>query len=477
MKRTQPIPRRAILRGLVGGALAAVGLPTLEAMLSSHGTALADGNPLPVRLITWCFGNGVVLNRWVPGGIRTPVTGPGYPVSNELKPFFDAGVGDYVSICSGFDNKCKYQITHHEGMTIWSGHTMTDIGQGAGYFSNARGPTMDQVAAQMIGARTAIPSLQLGCITEISQADYGTTMHNLSHKDHLQPLPPQKNPQAAFLSLMGLFSPVDDPNKPSRLSVVDSVREDLKLLKTRLGMADQIRMDAHMEGLAELEAKINALTPLCVLPAMPTATADNVDGIRPVNEAMADLIAFAFSCDITRIASYLFVGGAAEAGFPEIGTPSQHGLSHNHNTNALDPSAPPYAESGEVDQMDAGVNYEMQMAAYLAQKLHTTPDAAGGNLLDQTVMMVSSDCSEGFAHSLVDFPLLVIGKAGGRLKYPGEHFRDESHRNASDVVLSVLQAVVPEATEVGSLAPAYQLPEGNDPAYSNTPFAEIKAGS
>lgn len=472
MKKTTPLPRRTVLRGLVGGAIAAVGLPTLEAMLNSNGDALADGSPLPVRLILWCFGNGVILNRWVPGGIRTPVVGPGYPLPEQLAAFAD--VKDYLSICSGFDNKCKYQITHHEGMTIYSAHTMTDIGQGAGFFSNARGPSVDQVAAKAIGGLTTIPSLQLGCITQISQADYGTTMHNVSHKDHLQPLPPIKNPQTAYNQIAGLFVPPDDPSKPSRLSVVDAVREDLKELKKRLGQADIKRMDAHIEAMAQLETKIKAATPLCGLPPQPEETSDDVDGIRAVNEAMGDLVAFAFACDITRIASYLFVGGASEAGFPEIGTPSQHGLSHGHWTNALAAGAPAYMESGQIEQMNAGVKYEMEMAAYFAQKLRATEDAAGGNLLDNTVLFVSSDCSEGFAHSLVDFPIAIVGKGGGRLKYPGEHFRVDDHRNASDVLLSVLQAVVPEATEVGSTAPEYLVDGAVDPAYSNTPFAEIK---
>ena len=477
MKRFD-ISRRTILRGLAGGALATVGLPTLEAMLNSNGTAFADGSPLPVRLITWCFGNGVVLNRWIPGGVRTPLFGDAYvaagrPLSEELMPF--KNIAEYVTVCSGFDNKCKYQITHHEGMTIFSGHTMTDIGQGAGFFSNARGPSMDQVAAKAIGGLTAIPSIQLGCITQISQADYGTTMHNVSHKDHLQPLPPVKNPQALYLSLAGLFVPVDDPSKPARLSVVDAVREDLKELQKRLGQADKIRMDAHLEGMAQLEAKIKAVQPICGLPPEPTETADNVDGIREVNEAMADLIAFSFSCDVTRIASYLFVGGASEAGFPEIGTPSQHGLSHGHWTNANAAGAPPYEESGQIAEMSAGVTYTMEMAAYLAEKLASTADAAGGNLLDNTVMFVSSDCSEGFAHSLVNYPLLVVGKAGGRLK-AGNHFHVDDHRNASDVLLSVLQAVVPEATAVGSVEAPYLVDGAPDPAYSNTPYAEMKTG-
>ncbi|MEJ7731041.1 MAG: hypothetical protein WKG00_17725 [Polyangiaceae bacterium] len=70
--------RRRMLRGLAGGSAVLVGLPILDAMLDSHGTAFADGGPRRKRLVTWCFGNGVILDNWVPGGIRNPVTGYGY---------------------------------------------------------------------------------------------------------------------------------------------------------------------------------------------------------------------------------------------------------------------------------------------------------------------------------------------------------------------------------------------------------------
>src|SRR5262245_47514124 len=115
MKRNV-ISRRTMLRGLAGGTAVVVGLPILDAMPDDSGTALADGNPLPVRICTWFFGNGVLLNRWVPGGIRNPVKGPNYPLSEELAAL--APVRDYVSVLSGFHNKCKYLITHHEGLTV-----------------------------------------------------------------------------------------------------------------------------------------------------------------------------------------------------------------------------------------------------------------------------------------------------------------------------------------------------------------------
>lgn len=466
------INRRTMLRGLVGGAIASVGLPSLEAMLNRNGTAFANGPPIPVRFLTWFFGNGVVLNRWVPGGIRTPVTGANYPLSPELAPLVN--VQEYVSVASGFHNKCAQQITHHEGMTVFSGHTMTDVGQGQGFFSNARGPTVDQIVAAQIGSLTSIPSVQMGVINKISMADYGTTMHNLSHKGHLQPLPPLKNPQQIFASFVSLFTPPNDPSKPIRLGVTDAVLEDFKALKMRLGAADNLRMDAHMQGLSELETKIKALPPLCALPGQPAQTSDNLDGITAVNAALGDLVAFAFACDVTRVISFLFGGGASEAGFTEVGLGSQHALSHGHSTNALVAGAPAYQESGQVDDMHKGVVYQMQRLAYLVEKLKSTPDAAGGNLLDNTVIMASSDCSEGFSHNIHDQPILLIGGGGGNLKHPGIHVRDSNDRNASDVVLTALQAVIPTATEVGSIDPMYYYNGAPDPAYSSTPLMALK---
>jgi len=41
--------RRAVLRGMAGGAAVTVGLPLLDLFLNDSGTALAQGGPLPVR--------------------------------------------------------------------------------------------------------------------------------------------------------------------------------------------------------------------------------------------------------------------------------------------------------------------------------------------------------------------------------------------------------------------------------------------
>ncbi|HHH11931.1 MAG TPA: hypothetical protein ENK23_07660, partial [Sorangium sp.] len=93
------LSRRTLLRGVVGGTLVALGVPTLEAMLDDHGEALANGEPLPRRLVTWLWGNGCRLEHWVP-----TEQGPGFSASAELQPLFDAGLADDIRVLSGFRN-------------------------------------------------------------------------------------------------------------------------------------------------------------------------------------------------------------------------------------------------------------------------------------------------------------------------------------------------------------------------------------
>ena len=56
------ISRRALLRGAIGGSVVGLGLPLLEPMLNSHGTALAAGAGLPKRYGLFFWGEGLPPN-------------------------------------------------------------------------------------------------------------------------------------------------------------------------------------------------------------------------------------------------------------------------------------------------------------------------------------------------------------------------------------------------------------------------------
>lgn len=454
------LSRRTVLRGMAGGAAVSVALPALEAMMNDHGTAYANGDGMPTRFISFFWGNGVILDRFEPS-----ITGPDWELTEELAPF--ESVKDYVSVLTGLRNRCADAITHHEGMTAFSGYSFDPTG-GPGFASNFGGPTIDQVVADAIAERVTTPirSMQVQCSKGFSPADNGTTATALSVRGepgNLTPLYGQSNPIDVWQSIFGEFVPQPD-DSALRLSILDAVRDDADRMRSRLGALDNQRLDAHFDALAELQQKISAMPPTCDLPAEPThANSESVNNeqLILVNQLMSEMIAYAFVCDITRVASNLFLPLAGEAVLAESHSGSgstQHVLSH---------------QGGE--DYHQGIVYIMERYAQMLQILHDTPDFDGSNLLDSTIVYGSSDCSIGWSHSIRRQPIILGGTGRGYLVNPGIHYQvvpsadpnannAASEGNMSDVLLSVLRAFDPDAPSVGGGAPM-----------SSTPLTEILA--
>jgi hypothetical protein len=440
------LSRRAVLRGLAAGSMVTVGLPLLEIMVNESGTALADGSALPSPFMTWFFGNGVRLGHFEPTQV-----GANWQLSEELAPLVN--VKEYITVCTGLQNRCAMQITHHEGMTVFNGYTFTDWN--GGLYSKAGGPTIDQVIADKIAGNTPVKSVQVGVSKRTSIMDSGTTMFAMSHRSANEPLYPEFNPQKVWQTLFGAYVPKPD-DRALRISVLDSVNEDLKKLRGKLGAGDQARVDAHMTGIQELEAKINAVMPTCSLPEKPTEANVDIAGNEPivnVNKVQSDLLLYAFTCDITRVASLFFIGGAAETTYSDLGQTT----GHHYNTH--DPS--------RQDQVNQGVIYQMQRLAYLLEQRKAKVDPMGQNMLDTSLVYISTDCSEGLTHSIARQPIILAGHRRNKLVYPGIHYQaapyPQSAGNTSDVLLTVLQAYDPTATSVGG-----------DSAGSTTPIAALK---
>lgn len=463
------LKRRTFLRGALGGGVAAVALPPLDAMLNLEQTAFADGTSMPTRYASWFIGSGFVMDRFEPIG-----TGPDWQLNDHMMPL--AGNKDYLNVVTGLSNRCKQTITHHEGMTVFNGYTMVDIGQGQGFYSNPGGPTLDHLISQAIGDAVPISGVHLGVSKAQSPADYGWTMHALSHRGYLEPNEPITNPSAAWQALFGTFvQPKDD--RDLRLSILDSVKSDVDTLKSQLGPQDNNRLEAHLQSIAELEAKLSTAMPVCTLPEDPNFTNSepvNNEMLTLVNELMADLIAYAWSCDITRVATLMFLEGAAEPQLSEVqgASGSWHQASHSPN------------QWGSGSYFDNGQYYVMERFNYLLDRLRETPDFDGNNLLDNSIILMSSDCSDGAAHAITRHPMLIAGHGRGYLKSPGVHYQPAplnpnynygswptpSSGNTSDVLLALLQNWDPDATWIGE-----ELDQFGEGAGSGTPLTEILA--
>jgi hypothetical protein len=452
------LSRRTMLRGMVGGTSVAIGLPLLDAMVNLNGTALADGGSLPLRFMTYYWADGIQIALFEPAQ-----TGPNWQLSQLLMPL--APVKDYVSVLTGLRNRCALTKTHHEGMTAFNGYTYINSG---GLNSNSGGPTIDQVIADVPGVadRTPIRAVHVRCAkAESTDGDGGTTYAALSHRDiggNLVAQIPETSPQAVWQYLFGEFVPKPD-DRELRTSILDYVKEDVDRLRPTLGNQDQQRLEAHLSGILELENKIATAPPTCELPPEPThANTGSPEPNIQTNLVMAQLIAYAFACDITRVATFMFKKFVSNTSFGD-NAPPIGGVHHDNSHSG--PSNQNYID---------GIEYQMARLSDVLQVFADTPDIDGGNLLDSTIVYASTDCSTGASHSISRQPIILAGRGRGYLVHPGIHYQatawNNSHNspngtgNMSDVLLTCLRAFDPDAPSVG----------GGQP-FSDTPLTDVIA--
>lgn len=442
MKRAR-MNRRTFLRTtLKTGAAVSIGLPLLEVMLNDHGTALAQNAALPKRFGVYFFGNGrgVEDDKWRPSS-----TGSAWTPSPLLAPL--AGVKEYVSVVTGFNARLSNSPQgHHNGSAaILSGYDfITQPANSAPYRSTFARQSLDQLAADVIGKDTAFRSLEIGLSERVIRGE-GTTLQYISHNGPDSGNPAEIDPQAVFDRLFGMGVPMMPTSGAAaalhalRASVLDTVVGDLGALKQRVSTADKLRIDQHTESIRAIERRLSTMqAPAagCVDPTEPDEFPTE-NGREPFEErmgAMGDLLTLAMSCDLTRVFSIQVTGSAAGPVFWQVGaTRGHHDLSHD----------------GEATQdvIEAATIFTMEMLAAFLGKLRETPDGAG-NLLDSLALLATSDHSDGAAHAVNDYPIVIAGRANGALVHPGIHYAgDGEHTN--QVLLALMRAIGVELAELG----------------------------
>ena len=434
------ISRRTVLRGVLAGTAVSVGLPPLEAMFNGNGTAYAAGAALPKRLGVFFWGNGVKVDRWLPTG-----TGAMWTPNVEMAPL--AAVKDYVSVVSGMQVLTGHEQGHHAGAVgILSGAPMVvQPANGAPFRSTFSAPSIDQVAAAVIGKDSKFKSLEVG-ISKALNKNEGTTLQYLSHNGPDMPNPPEYDPVKLYNRVFGTgfqapnAQPVVDVTLALRKSVLDAVAGDITALRGRVGATDAMRLEEHMTNVRALENRLTGMTVLpaaCKAPTTPAAivSSGGKEALEDYTKAMSGLLAVAMACDQTRVFSMFYSGPTASTVFWEaMQTGGDHERTHD--------------ETGNQPLVSASRVFIMQCFADLLSALKAIPEGAG-NVLDNIAILGSSDVSDGQAHTLTDYPILVAGGGGGFLKHPGVHYMSTTKENTSTVLLSVLRAAGMTLTEFG----------------------------
>jgi Protein of unknown function (DUF1552) len=438
MSSRSVLPRRIFLRGmLAGGVSVAVPVPRLIGMLNDRGDAYAAGGALPLRFGTWFFGNGIIPNRWVPASTGS---GDAWKLSEQLTPLQE--VKPWLSVLTGFNIMVPNSAPH----TSMPAAALSGAQVGS---NSTQIPTIDQLVAKITGIGTTYPNgLHVGISNVSGATSLGTS---ISYSGPSAPNPPEFSPAALFKKLVQFVSTGSstgpDPELSNRNLVVDAVLADARALRARLGVEDQARLDMHLSGLSQLQQQIMQAQ----MPKMTTGTLADPDKVYPNRgadgsisrqrgQAFSDLLVFAMASDLTRVFSYMFSCGASHGTYVDCGLdPSTFHEDYGHR---LSPKGVAYATTG----FNTGVKYAMSNLADTLVRMKNTPDGPG-NLLDNSCIYVTSCVSESQTHSGVDYPILVAGKAGGKLK-GDQHIRRVSD-NVSKVPFTLLTAMGGTQTSFG----------------------------
>lgn len=440
--KSRGLHRRSMLRGMLGGATVAVGLPMLEIFLNESGTAYADGGAFPRRYVQFFWGNGVLPWFWTPS-----TTGTDYELTEQLAPL--ESVRNDMTVVSGFDVKTTGRIPHHSARTGFFSCAPLEV---MGEVERWQAPSLDQLLAAELGGETRFRSLQTAALSNAG---------SLSVSAAGQHLPSESSPAALFERLFGAGfrlpgeTAVIDPTLALRRSVLDAVMTQQRRLLPRLGAEDRRRMDQHLSNVRELELRIARLEDeppnyeACALPDMPpTSFADDERGrpdVDAVNVAMSGLLAMALACDQTRVVSHVLSPSVADAVFPIDGIEldgvlrGHHDLTHNE---PLDDGS----GRGEMWRTNEVVKYITGTLSRFVEAFRAIPEG-DGSLLDNSIVLASTDASNPRLHSLDDFPILLFGRGCGRMQ-TGFHYRSEGD-NAARVNLTIARAMGLPLADIG----------------------------
>ena len=423
------LPRRTVLRGIG----ATVALPFLDAMAPAlTATSRTPANPIP-RLGFIYAPNGMFLPNFHPVGGG----GRGFEFTPILRPL--ERFRDQMVVVSGLSNNGV--VSPNEGGGV---HTRAHGGWLSGVLPKRTegadiraGKTIDQYAADQLGAETSLRSLQLTTDSNFTVGNcengYSCTYQNsTSWRTATTPLPHERDPRVVFQRLFG-----DGGSVESRLaqmqtdrSILDSVTESIGRLERRLGLRDRTAVEDYLDSVRQIERRIQRaeannentpLPPVAQPSGVPEAYDDHVN-------LLFDLLVLAYQADVTRVSCTQMARELSGRTYPNIGVPEAH---HSVSHHQLNPH--------NIEQYTKINTHQMSLFARFVEKMHSTQDG-DGTLLDHSIMLYGTGMGDGDHHTPYNLPVTLVGGGCGQLA-GGRHVQYDLHTPFMNLGVTLLEKV------------------------------------
>lgn len=418
--------RREVAAGLAAA-------PFVGPLLRSARAAAAGESPQ--RLCFIYHGDGA-HHDWTPAGSETAFT-----LTPHLAPL-DRIKSDIIilkNLTMVGPAGLGHDIPVVGALTGWNPHTQgwTNCTPGSAG-CQSRQPSFDQILATRWKGTAALDSLQIG-FTQRSAIEGKGLRISFSNTDPVVALAPVEDPLAAYQKLMSKIAPTapgasDMAGKlvTARRSVLDAVRKDIAALNARLGAKERGSLDGYFTSLRSLEENLAPSVQIpaasCTPPAAPPAGL-GTSSYPQLIKAHLDVLAFAMSCGLTRVAVMQMTGGQLDMPMTWLGhTIGAHGISHYR----ID-------QQGVSSAQKAA--WMIQQQAWFVEQFVAFVETMkrGPQGLDGTVAIFAAQNGDSNAHTGANTPVVVAGNAGNRFKTG--RLLDCRGRYQNDLLVAVAQAM------------------------------------
>jgi len=453
------LSRRALLRGLAGGAGGALLLPLMSKLTQAAPPSgprfvfIVEGNcyepitvldPQAMAAINQSASKSITTaDRWWYSqyGHSSPLVVPSTQFTNTkaLGAIEANGLAAKTAVLLGLSSR----ITG-------GGHSAFH-----GVLSSTRtvgglpsGPTIDAALAAVPGVRGTAPydAVRLGANSDLSKRlNYDTCAY-----DKGRPAPLIVDPYAAFSTLFGLVgSAAEQASFEQRGNLLGFALDDVKasLAAFSGNSVERAKLEAYLSSLeegqqrqAQLISLRDKLTPLA--PESPTTNplydqnkANNNNTLKRFAGHL-QLATAALRGELTHVAVIgCGSGGSFDMAYPTANPGANKNITrHNlHHGSSSDATYVQTIHDITRQQIDAIVQH-------MAIPLENTPDPAGGTMLDNTVIVFVADNGEQHHATGSEFPVVLIGGSnlglatGGRtIVYPGVDTGGNGHRQISNL--------------------------------------------
>ena len=181
--------------------------------------------------------------------------------------------------------------------------------------------------------------------------------------------------------------------------MLDYALAEYDALKGSLRPIDRERLSTHFELVRQLEQRIQGLSEAACDTGGIDSLASSSEGYDAVWTSMADLVAAALSCDLTRVVS-LSLGDLSSDDFGWGGYLS--GDAHNDFAHRI--GEDPQAAEAKTDN----TRKQAEQPAYLIGLLESIPDPDGGSLIDHTLIVWGGELGNGW-HAYDQYCALTVG--------------------------------------------------------------------